>query len=140
MFKLHHFCLAAVATALPAAAMADIGFYMGAGMGGSRVERDDIFLSFDEYTTGTLTFLTDPPYNVAEYREQAVVVEDPEGTDFAFKVFGGVRFGTYVGVEAGYIDLGTATDGFPFVIPPITSGGGVTQLRPLQDRQIDVET
>lgn len=138
MFTFKHFCLAAVVTALPATAMADISYYLGAGVGGSRLERDDINISFDQYTSGT-SVITDPPYNVP-YREQAVTVQDPEGTDFTFKVFAGARFGTYLGVEAGYINMGEPSDAYAFEIPAIFSTAANLQVRPLQERQIDVET
>jgi OOP family OmpA-OmpF porin len=35
---------------------------------------------------------------------------DFEGNDTAFKVFGGYMFNEYVGIEAGYIDMGTMDD------------------------------
>jgi len=137
MFTFKHFCLAAVVTALPATAMADINYYLGVGVGGSRLERDDINISFDQFTSGTV--LADAPYNVP-YREPAVAVSDPEGTDFTFKVFAGARFGTYFGVEAGYINMGEPSDAYAFEIPAIFSTATGLQVRPFQERQIDVET
>lgn len=138
MFTFKHFCLAAVVTALPATAMADISYYLGVGVGGSRLERDDINISFDEYTSGTI--LADPPYDGPNFRRQAVTVQDPEGTDFTFKAFAGARFGTYFGVEAGYIDMGEPSDAYAFDIPAIFSTFANLAVRPLQERQIDVET
>lgn len=130
------FCLASLATVLPAVALADISAYFGVGMGGSRVERDDINLSFDEFTTNAVGL---PPYDVGTVRETRAIVDDPAGTDFAFRVFGGVRFGSYLGVEAAYLNLGEAKDGFPIILPPIFSTP-TALFRPQQDRQIDVET
>ena len=161
MFQFKHFCLAAAGCALSATAMADLSYYVGGGIGGSRVERNDISLSFDEYTTGT-TEPTAPPGNVprteAPYtncpcRFPIGSVQDPQGTDFAFKVFGGVRFGRYVGAEIGYLNLGKATEGFnltlpaifSLVAPPVGSPPGTPPVlgpgvRPLQNRLIDAET
>ena len=159
MFQFKHFCLAAVAIALPVTAMADLSFYVGGGAGGSRVERDDINLSFDEYTTGTQLPTaagvprTEAPYTNCPCRFPVGSVQDPEGSDFSFKVFGGVRFGRFFGVEAGYLNLGTATDNFNLTIPaifslvapPAGSPPGTPPVRgpavrPIQNRLIDVET
>lgn len=165
MSQFKYFCLAvlasALASALPAAAMADISYYLGTGVGGSRVERNDISLNFQENTTGTQlpdalgVPRTEAPYTNCDpgCRFDLGSVEDPEGTDFAFKVFTGVRFGSYFGAEVGYLNLGEATDGFNLevpaifrlVAPPVGSPPGTPPVRgagvrPVQNRQIDVET
>jgi opacity protein-like surface antigen len=134
-------CLALAMTA-PTVALADLSYYVGFGGGGSRIERDDIDLSFTVLTTGVIAGL--PPYDTGPgpYVDPATDVNDPEGTDFAWKVFGGVRYGKYFGLELGHVDLGTAEDAFPFTIAPIFRdvSGTPTPVRPEQDRQIDVET
>ncbi|MEZ5565337.1 MAG: outer membrane beta-barrel protein [Gammaproteobacteria bacterium] len=160
MLNLKQLCLTTVAMTLPIAAVADINYYLGAGVGGARVERNDINLRFDEYTQVNVpgiapgTFL--PPYDT-DFRgqivnannaqglrtsaSQPVDVRDPEGSDFSFKVFGGVRVGRYFGVEAGYINMGEADARFGFQIPVIEVDGPFPPPpRPLQDRQIDIET
>ena len=138
MINYKHFCLAALATALPVTAMADFSSYLGVGMGGSRVERNDVNLTFSEYTTGTI--LADPPFNVQNPPIERLNLTDPSASSFSFKVFGGVRYGRYLGVELGYVNLGRADDGSSFEIPAITASAIPLLVRPLQDRQIDVET
>lgn len=157
--KRMHLCLVAVAATLPTIAVADVSYYIGLGIGGARVERDDINLHFDEYTQvqgvpGLPPGAFAPPYDVDfrgpivetvdpnGYRTpgaRPVEVRDPAGSDVAFKAFAGLRFGKYFGIEAGYIDLGEASDGFPYQIPMIESLAGFPP-RPLEDRQIDIET
>ncbi len=141
MLNTRMLCLALVMTA-PATALADFSYYAGFGGGGTRVERDDIDQSFTVLTTGVLLGL--PPFDQGPgpYVDPAADVKDPEGTDFAWKLFGGVRYGKYLGVEVGHVDLGTTEDAFPFIIAPILRdvGGTPTLVRPAQDRQIDVET
>lgn len=152
-------CLVALAATVPAVATADVSYYVGLGAGGARVERNDINLHFDEYTQtqgipGLPPGAFAPPYDVDfrgpivetvdpnGYRTPGatpVDVSDPSGSDFSFKAFAGVRFGKHLGVEAGYINLGEAKDGFPYQIPMIQSLGGFPP-RPLEDRQIDIET
>lgn len=159
MLNFKQLCLAAAVSALPIVAMADVGYYLGLGMGGARVERNDINLHFDEYTQvqgvpGLPPGSFAPPYDVDfrgpivrtvdanGYRTagaQPVDVSDPEGSDISFKAFAGVRFNRHFGVEAGYIDLGEAADRYGFQIPVIQSLSGFPP-RPLQDRQIDIET
>ena len=79
------FCLVAIlaVAAIPAAA-ADNGFYLGASIGGSSIKVSD----FDE-DFGDLNF---------------------SDGDFAYKLFAGYRFMSFLGVEAGYVDLGSPSD------------------------------
>lgn len=136
MSRIGSLCLAAL-VAVPATSWAELSWYVGIGGGGTRVEAQDVDLSFDVYTTGVVAGL--PPYNgPGPFIDPAAHVTDPEGTDFALKLFGGVRWGRYLGFELGWVDLGTAEDGFPYVIPQIDRNGGV--IRVAQDRQIDVES
>lgn len=78
-------CLVAIlaVAAIPATA-ADNGFYLGASIGGSSIKVSE----FDE-ELGTLDF---------------------SGGDFAYKLFAGYRFMSFLGVEAGYVDLGSPND------------------------------
>ncbi len=69
--------------AIPAAA-ADNGFYVGASLGGSSIEVRD----FDE-EFGDLNF---------------------SDGDYSYKLFAGYRFMSFLGVEAGYVDLGSPSD------------------------------
>jgi hypothetical protein len=78
-------CLMAIlaAVAIPAAA-ADNGLYIGASIGGSSIEVSD----FDDE-------LGNPNFS--------------DG-DFAYKLFAGYRLMSFLGVEAGYVDLGSPSD------------------------------
>jgi len=69
--------------AIPAAA-ADNGFYLGASIGGSSIKVSD----FDD-ELGDLNF---------------------SDGDFAYKLFAGYRLMSFLGVEAGYVDLGSPSD------------------------------
>lgn len=146
MFNKTHSCVALLlAVAVPATAMADFSFYLGVGGGGSRVERDDIDLDFKVVTTGVIAGAA--PYDFASQLTPTGVfaadpftnVSNPQGTDFAWKVFGGARYGKHLGLEVGYIDLGEAEDSFASVVPQIRRTSG-DLTRPEQDRQIEVET
>jgi len=147
MLKIKQSCLATLlAVALPSAALADFSYYLGIGGGGSRIERDDIDLNYKVVTTsptGGPVALGAPPFSAAEGPPYAadpfIQVKDPSGTDFAYKLFAGVRYGANLGFEAGYIDLGTAEDGFDYIIPAIFRANG-DFIRPALDRQITVET
>lgn len=138
MFKRKYLVLAALASVLPATAMADFSGYMGVSVGGSRVERDDINLTVEEYTTGVI--LGDAPYNTGTLRATRLETRDPEGTDFSFKVYGGVRYGAYLGLEAGYVNLGETEDNPAYILPAINSTALGLPVRPQQDRQLDIQT
>ena len=83
--KRYILCLVAIlaVAAIPAAA-ADNGLYVGASIGGSSIKVSE----FDE-ELGELNF---------------------SGGDFAYKLFAGYRFMSFLGVEAGYVDLGSPND------------------------------
>jgi opacity protein-like surface antigen len=157
MFNKTHSCAALLlAAAVPATALADFSFYLGVGGGGSRIERDDINLDFKVITTNVINGFG--PYSSGAALTPGGIfsadpfprVNDPAGTDFAWKVFGGARYGRHLGLEVGYIDLGEAEDSFEYLIPEIRRNasnpnppptfipGDLT--RPDQDRQIEVET
>jgi OOP family OmpA-OmpF porin len=70
--------------ATPAAAAEKNGFSLGAGISSSTIGVEGMY---DELDTG-----------------------DFEESDTGFKVFGGFRFLTFVGIEAGYVDFGSPTD------------------------------
>ncbi len=135
MSRIGSLCLA-VLVAAPATSWAESGWYVGIGGGGTRVATENVDLSFEIYTTGVIAGL--PPYDgPGPFIDPAAHVTDPEGTDFALKLFGGWRWGRHLGVELGWVDLGTAEDSFSYQIPQIDRAGGV--IRPVQDRQIDTE-
>lgn len=130
MFNKTHTCTALLlAAALPATALADFSFYLGVGGGGARVDRDDINLDYKVVTNNLFPGTPAP-------NDPFISVSDPQGSDFSWKIFGGVRYGANLGLELGYIDMGEADDGFDYVIPAI---GGL-RPRPETDRQIDVVT
>lgn len=142
MFNKIHCCTTLLlAVAIPTTALADFSFYLGVGGGGSRIERDDIDLNYKVVTTnvtvpspefpagGPSPYEADPFFNVS----------NPSGTDFAWKVFAGTRYGSNFGLEAAYLDLGEADDSFGYVVPPIAPVGGQPQ-RPETDRQVEVLT
>ncbi len=78
-------CLVAIlaAAAIPAAA-ADNGLYIGASIGGSSIE-------------------------VSDFDDELGDVNFSDG-DYAYKLFAGYRFMSFLGVEAGYVDLGSPSD------------------------------
>lgn len=130
MFNKTHTCTALLlAAAVPATALADFSFYLGVGGGGARIERDDINLDYQVLTNNLLPTQTPPD-------DPFFTVSDPQGSDFGWKVFGGVRYGANLGLEVGYIDMGEADDGFDYVIPALDG----FRPRPETDRQIDVVT
>ena len=78
-------CLVAIlAVAATPAAAADNGFYLGASIGGSSIKVSD----FDD-ELGDLNF---------------------SDGDFAYKLFAGYRLMSFLGVEAGFVDLGSPSD------------------------------
>ncbi|MCC5794063.1 MAG: outer membrane beta-barrel protein [Chromatiales bacterium] len=134
----------ALAAALPSAALAEISFYAGIGGGGSRIERDDINLDFKVVTDNAPVFV-DPPFTTGDGPFDAdpfIRVDNFNGTDFAWKLFAGARFGPNLGVEAGYINLGEAEYAVEYIVPAMTRTLGTTNQdwRPQQDRQVDVKT
>jgi hypothetical protein len=78
-------CLIGIlAVAATPAAAADNGFYLGASIGGSSIKVSD----FDD-ELGDLNF---------------------SDGDFAYKLFAGYRLMSFLGVEAGFVDLGSPSD------------------------------
>ncbi len=92
--------LLALAAAVPVSAIADIRFYAGAGVGGTRVEED---LNITLQAEGS----SEPPATLNKF----------EGTDVGFRLFGGVRFWRFLGVEIGYVDLGKPDSSLELQIP-----------------------
>lgn len=92
--------LAALVGAMPACALADISFYAGAGIGGSRVE-EDVNITLEAVGSSA----------------SPVAVDKFEGTDLGYRVFGGVRFWRFLGIEAGYVNLGEPDSEVTLSIP-----------------------
>lgn len=97
-----------VAAALaPTIALADFSWYVGAGAGGTRFEQD----------------LNVPPLTGSIYQGNVLTpiasaeVDKFNGTDMGFRVFGGLRFGRFFGIEGGYVDLGEPDDETNLSIP-----------------------
>lgn len=106
--------LAAVVTALPLTAMADISFYAAFGVGGARLEEDlNVTVTVNDLErlqNGDLVPVTDVfPANGDTFPFQ--------GTDLAVRLFAGVRFGDYFGLEGGYVTFGEAEDNLDYTIP-----------------------
>ena len=83
-------------------AMADNGFYVGAGLGGARVELDMI-------ENNLLPEPTNPP------NSDTIDGTNFGASSFVFKGFAGYKFIDYFAVELGYVDLGEAEDNFCFL-------------------------
>jgi hypothetical protein len=91
-------CAVCAATALPAvAAQTQAGFYLGLGVGESSfdIEKSEL----DDVVVAALLSQGILPAS------RASTFED---SDTALSLFAGYRFNSYIAVEAGYIDLGTA--------------------------------
>ncbi len=116
---IHRALLATAAALVPAAALADLGWYVGAGAGGTRLEEDlNVTFSASDCDAGgsSCTLL-------ASKR-----LDKFEGTDLGFRVFGGLRFGRFFGIEVGYVDLGEPEDEVSLEVPP----GGVAPETDIQ--------
>jgi opacity protein-like surface antigen len=99
--------LLSVLALMPVAASADLTWYLGAGVGGMRLE-EDINL-----TAQAIDETQDPPVLISSATKDKF-----EGNDVAYRFFGGVRLGPYLAVEAGYVNLGEPDDGLNLNIPP----------------------
>jgi hypothetical protein len=70
----------AIALASPALAQKKNGFSLGGSLGSARIELDGVAPDFSDFSF--------------------------EGDDLGYKIYGGFRFLRFLGVEAGYVDLG----------------------------------
>lgn len=123
--------LAAVAALAPMAAVADITWYAGLGAGGARLEEDLnlTYAAFEYDTNGVLGPVIDrvgnPNQGTVGYNPrygQAVSesLDKFNGTDLGYRIFGGVMFGRFVGLEIGYVNLGEIEDQIELNIPAIS--------------------
>jgi opacity protein-like surface antigen len=99
-----------LAVLAPFGAQAQISWYGGLGVGGSRVE-EDLNLSFTAYewvTEDTGPVLVPIASNS---------LDKFNGTDLGYRIFAGMRFGKYFGIEGGYVDLADPHDEIPLNIP-----------------------
>jgi OOP family OmpA-OmpF porin len=107
---IHKTLLACTAAMTPMAAFAvDLNWYVGAGAGGTRLEED-----VDITYTASNCDLGGSNCSVLASKK----IDKFKGTDMGFRVFGGLRFGRYFGIEAGYVDLGEPEDEISLNIPP----------------------
>lgn len=116
-----------VAGLLPLAATADdISFYGGIGVGGSRIEQDaNLTVTAWQY---------EPPAPSTSFVEVSSATLDTfEGTDLGVRLFGGVRLGPYLAIEAGYVDLGEQDDYQDLNIPAYFVSGSTQPSRPETD-------
>jgi opacity protein-like surface antigen len=97
--------------------LTDISWYAGIGAGGTRVKGDyGVTFSAFEYQGETLIpVISQPDGTVA-----TATLFNPSGTDLGYRAFGGVRFGQYLGIEAGYVNLGEPEDELPLHIPAVS--------------------
>jgi hypothetical protein len=134
--------LAGVAALAPMAAVADISWYLGLGAGGARLE-EDLNLTFAAYeydpdgVLGPLIDLVGSPdpdalnYNPRYGQPVAESIDKFNGSDLGYRVFGGVMFGRFVGLEIGYVNLGEIEDQIELNIPP--NSENCTGCRPETD-------
>ncbi len=115
---------AAVAACLPMAAHADITWYGGFGAGGARLEQDlNLTYSAFEYNGDDVLV---PVVNAVQGspdlgKVSSARLDKFNGTDLGYRVFGGVMFLPWLGLEAGYVSLGASEDEIELNIPG-TSG------------------
>lgn len=130
--------LTGIAVLLPLAAQAESGFYIGGGLGGSRVEQD-VGVTAQVVTVNS-------PFPPVE-PDPTIEIPELKGTDFAYKAFAGYRLGRFFAVEGGYVNLGRAEDSYGYTIPAIVNPPtcppdqpGCTQIffRGDADREIEV--
>ncbi|CAG0943124.1 hypothetical protein GPROT2_02017 [Gammaproteobacteria bacterium] len=115
----------AILALLPMTAVADVSWYVGGGVGGAKLEEDvDVAIgAFVNDGSGGLTPLTcqQPAGNIYGCTPGQPVEKRLgkfRGSDLGYRLFGGVRFGRYFGIEAGYVDLGEPEDSLDLAIPP----------------------
>lgn len=123
--NLNHLFIAALAIA-PLAAHAQSGFYVGGGIGGSRLEQA-VNVTVDNYT--------DTAFPINGPNPVFVEVGELKGTDVAVRAFAGYRFGKWFSVEGGFFDMGDARESYAYVIPEISLGG--VFFRGESDREIN---
>ena len=101
----------AMLAAGPASALADISFYAGFGAGGSRLEEDlNITLTAFDYQG--------PPGQEVLTPIASSSLDKFKGTDVGYRVFAGVKFWRFLGIEAGYVSLGEPDESLGVIIPP----------------------
>jgi opacity protein-like surface antigen len=104
--------LAAVMALAPLAAQADLTWYGGFGAGGARIEQD-LNLTFTAFESNGTEFvpIVDRGSNPDKFGRVATTSLDKfNGTDLGYRIFGGVMFLPWLGIEAGYVYLGSGTD------------------------------
>ncbi len=100
----------ALLTLAPVVACADIGWYVGGGAGGTRLEQKmDVAIG---------AFTRDGE-NLTPIIERHL--DGFTGSDLGYRVFAGMRFGPYLGLEIGYTDLGSPEDSLDMAIPATAS-------------------
>lgn len=96
---------------------ADNKFYAGLGIGASNIKRDRPTESYTAVlTTGVVVDANDPAIIVPPTIDEPVTVEldtDLSEADIAFKAFVGWRPLDFLGIEAGWTDLGNPTGSSP---------------------------
>jgi opacity protein-like surface antigen len=99
--------LLVVAALLPGVAGAELSYYVGAGVGGMRLEEDvNLTAEAVDSSSGSPVVIS------------SATLDTFEGNDVAYRFFGGIRLGPYLAVEAGYVNLGEPDDGLNLNIPP----------------------
>jgi opacity protein-like surface antigen len=121
--KKYKTALAVMAMLSPLAALADISFYAGFGPGGVRLEEnvnvsvtvDDVAVDPDAFTEPNPNCPSAGPCTYSFPSDGGPF--DFQGTDLGLRVFGGVRFLTYFGIELGYVNLGEPDAALDFTVP-----------------------
>lgn len=136
--------LLALAATVPLTAIADIKFYAGLGAGGSRLGRDVGITAQAFESNGTdlvpvidRTPSTENNPNPRFGQPVTSTLDEFDGTDVGARLFAGVRFGRYFGIEGGYISLGEPDDQTNLSIPDQTDF--CNNCRPVTDVAIVVE-
>lgn len=114
--------LLSLAAIAPLCAQAEISYYGGFGAGGSRVEEDlNVTFAAFEYDGQVLVPVFDRTFSPATNPNYGQPVSKKldkfNGTDLGYRVFAGVRFGQYIGIEGGYVNLGKPEDDVQITIP-----------------------
>lgn len=119
---------------LPMTAFADLSWYVGGGVGGVKLKEniDMAIGAFVDDGSGGLTpvICQQPPGNVYGCEPGQPVarrLDKFSGSDLGYRLFGGLRFGRFFGLEIGYVDLGEPEDSLDLAIPP-TSGSPETDV------------
>ncbi len=153
------YLLLSVAALAPATALADVSFYFGGGSGGVRVE-ENLNLTFAafEYDGGVLIPVFDRVgsgdpaagnFNPRFGQPVSESMDKFKGTDLGYRVFGGVRFWRFFGIEAGYVNLGQPRDQIELNVPNFSGPDDPNEelgyrlrcanCRPVTDLALEVE-